>query len=91
MSGKSNLWTKLALAMELPEREITLWGGDIDTDCVRLTEENAVKAGVGDCLFADCQTKYVPYDVINQKRLSRACITRKHEKLVVTIIIPLFN
>lgn len=42
-----------ALALELPEREITLWGGDIDADCVRLTEENAAKAGVGDCLFAD--------------------------------------
>jgi len=42
-----------ARALELPEREITLWGGDIDADCVRLTEENAVKAGVGDCLFAD--------------------------------------
>ncbi len=42
-----------ALALELPEREITLWGGDIDPDCVRLTEENAEKAGVGDCLFAD--------------------------------------
>ena len=42
-----------ARSLELPEREITLWGGDIDADCVRLTEENAVKAGVGDCLFTD--------------------------------------
>ncbi len=42
-----------ARALELPEREITLWGGDIDADCVRLTEENAMKAGVGDCLFAE--------------------------------------
>lgn len=39
-----------AAAQELPDREIALWGGDIDADCLRLAEENAVKAGVGDCL-----------------------------------------
>lgn len=42
-----------ARALELPAREITLWGGDIDPACVRLAEENAQKAGVGDCLFTD--------------------------------------
>jgi len=42
-----------ARALEMPDREITLWGGDIDPACVRLTEENAQKAGVGDCLFTD--------------------------------------
>ncbi len=51
-----------ARALELPEREITLWGGDVDADCVRLTEENAQKAGVGDCLFAEQADlrKFVP-------------------------------
>ncbi len=42
-----------ARALEMPDREITLWGGDIDPACVRLAEENAQKAGVGDCLFTD--------------------------------------
>ncbi len=39
-----------AKEQELPMREIALWGGDIDRDVLRLAEENAVKAGVGDCL-----------------------------------------
>jgi putative N6-adenine-specific DNA methylase len=42
-----------AKSLERPEQEISLWGGDIDADCVRLAEENADKAGVGDCMLAD--------------------------------------
>jgi len=40
---------------ELPDRDIALWGGDIDEACLRLAEENAKKAGVGDCLGVDLQ------------------------------------
>lgn len=39
-----------ALADELGDREIALWGGDIDAAVLQLAEENARKAGVGDCL-----------------------------------------
>lgn len=35
-----------ARALERPDQEIALWGGDVDADCLRLAEENAVKAGV---------------------------------------------
>lgn len=41
---------RLAQSLERPEQEIALWGGDVDAACLRLAEENAVKAGVGDCL-----------------------------------------
>lgn len=44
-----------ARELELPERDIALWGGDIDENCLRLAEENARKAGVGDCLGVDLQ------------------------------------
>lgn len=39
-----------ARELERPQQEIALWGGDVDADCLRLAEENAAKAGVGDCL-----------------------------------------
>ena len=42
-----------ARALERPGQEIALWGGDVDADCLRLAEENAAKAGVGDCLTTE--------------------------------------
>ncbi len=36
--------------MELPDRECTLWGGDIDPESLAIARQNAAKAGVGDCL-----------------------------------------
>lgn len=42
-----------ARELERPQQEIALWGGDVDADCLRLAEENAVKAGVGDCLTTE--------------------------------------
>lgn len=42
-----------AKALERPDQEIALWGGDVDENCLRLAEENAVKAGVGDCLTTE--------------------------------------
>lgn len=39
-----------ARALELSDRELVLWGGDIDPSALKLAEENAAKAGVGDCL-----------------------------------------
>ena len=42
-----------AKELEFSDREIALWGGDIDPECVQLAEENAQKAGVGDCFTAE--------------------------------------
>ena len=35
-------------------KQYALWGGDIDASCVALARENAVRAGVGDCVRFEC-------------------------------------
>lgn len=42
-----------ARSLEHPESRFTGWGGDIDDDCLRLTTENAGKAGVASCLTVE--------------------------------------
>ena len=42
-----------ARSFELPDRALTLWGGDVDEAALRLTRENADKAGVGRGLTAE--------------------------------------
>lgn len=44
-----------AKGFEQQDRPCALWGGDIDASCLQLAEENAVKAGVGDCLTTACE------------------------------------
>ena len=42
-----------ARSFELPDRALTLWGGDVDEEALALTRENADKAGVGQYLTVE--------------------------------------
>lgn len=52
----SNIW--LTAAEEAMDREFhgayDIWGGDIDPRAIRIAQENAVKAGVEDCVRFEC-------------------------------------